>query len=95
MFLHYKMKLKWFSWCFFYFGGTYYIGKWKIKEEFCRHGRGLLVYSNGNSYLGQWVNNKEEGIGRFYYNRLEYVNINWKNGKMDGIGELINPMEVR
>jgi hypothetical protein len=73
----------------FDFGGTYYIGEWKIKEELCRHGRGLLVYSNGNSYLGQWVNDKEEGFGRFYYNRLEYVNINWKNGKMDGIGELI------
>ena len=72
----------------FDFGGTYYIGEWKIKEELCRHGRGLLVYSNGNSYLGQWMNDKEEGFGRFYYNRLEYININWKNGKMDGVGEL-------
>ena len=67
---------------------TYYIGEWKVKEELIRHGRGLLVFSNGTSYLGQFINNYQNGKARFYVNQFETIDINFKNGVMDGMGIL-------
>ena len=67
---------------------TYYIGEWKVKEELIKHGRGLLVFSNGTSYLGQFINNYQSGKGRFYVNQYETIDINYKNGVMDGMGIL-------
>ncbi len=72
----------------FDYGDTYYIGEWKVKEELMRHGRGLLVYPNGTSYLGQFINNCQEGKGKFFVNQLETIDINFKNGLMEGIGIL-------
>lgn len=72
----------------FDFGDSYYIGEWKIKEELTKHGRGLLVYSDGSSYLGQFVNDKMEGKGKLFCNTVESIDITWKDGKMDGLGVL-------
>ena len=72
----------------FNYGNSYYIGEWKVKEELNKHGRGLLVNSDGTSYLGQFRNDKQEGRGKLLFNKIEYIDINWKNGKMDGNGIL-------
>ena len=72
----------------FNYGKSYYIGEWKIKEELTKHGRGLLVNSDGTSYLGQFRNDVQDGRGKLLFNKVEYIDINWKNGKMDGSGIL-------
>ena len=72
----------------FNYGKSYYIGEWKIKEELTKHGRGLLVNSDGTSYLGQFRNDVQDGRGKLLFNKVEYIDINWKNGKMDGNGIL-------
>ena len=72
----------------FDYGDSYYIGEWKIKEDLMRHGRGLLVFSDGSSYLGQFINDKREGKGKLYKNNGEIIDITWKNNKMDGVGIL-------
>ena len=72
----------------FNYGKSYYIGEWKIKEELTKHGRGLLVNSDGTSYLGQFRNDVQNGRGKLLFNKVEYIDINWKNGRMDGSGIL-------
>jgi len=72
----------------FNYGKSYYIGEWKVKEELTKHGRGLLVNSDGTSYLGQFRNDVQDGRGKLLFNKVEYIDINWKNGKMDGSGIL-------
>ena len=72
----------------FNYGNSYYIGEWKVKEELNKHGRGLLVNSDGTSYLGQFRNDIQDGRGKLLFNKVEYIDINWKNGKMDGNGIL-------
>ena len=67
---------------------SYYIGEWNTKLELNKHGRGLLVNSDGTSYLGQFRNNFQDGRGKLLFNTVEYIDINWKKGKMDGIGYL-------
>ena len=64
----------------FNYGNSYYIGEWKIKEELNKHGRGLLVNSDGTSYLGQFRNDVQDGRGKLLFNKVEYIDINWKNG---------------
>ena len=73
----------------FHYSDSYYLGEWKIKEELNRHGRGLLVNSNGTSYyLGQFQNDYQEGRGKFFFNKVEYIDIDWVKGKMNGVGIL-------
>ena len=72
----------------FNYQNSYYIGEWKTKEELNKHGRGLLVNLDGTSYLGQFRNDLKDGRGKLLFNKVEYIDINWKKGKMDGIGIL-------
>ena len=72
----------------FNYKNSYYIGEWKTKEELNKHGRGLLVNLDGTSYLGQFKNDLQEGRGKLLFNKVEYIDINWKKGKMDGVGIL-------
>jgi hypothetical protein len=72
----------------FNYGNSYYIGEWKTKEELIKHGRGLLVNLDGTSYLGQFRNDLQDGRGKLLFNKVEYIDINWKEGKMDGVGIL-------
>ena len=72
----------------FNYGNSYYIGEWNTKEELNKHGRGLLVNLDGTSYLGQFKNDLQDGRGKLLFNKVEYIDINWKKGKMDGIGIL-------
>lgn len=68
------------------FGDSIYLGEWKVKEEFIRHGRGWFVWSDGSSYLGQFENDKFEGSGTFNFINGDKIQIYFKDGSMHGKG---------
>ena len=48
------------------------------------------IYKNGNSYFGQFLNNKPDGFGKLIdANGDKYIG-QWKNGKKSGFGKLIS-----
>ena len=40
----------------------------------------------GMKYVGEWKDDKEDGIGRLYENENEVFDGRWKNGKKEGQG---------
>jgi len=44
----------------------------------------LFVNSDGTSYLGQFRNDVQDGKGKLLFNKIEYIDITWKNGKRKG-----------
>jgi len=36
-------------------------------EAFEKHGQGKLTYANGDTYVGEWKNNKKDGKGTYLY----------------------------
>ena len=70
----------------FDYGDLYYLGEWKMKEDLTRHGRGLIVYADHSRFIGQFVNDKREGVGKFISSVGDVTEIKYKNDKMDGIG---------
>eukprot|EP01017_Pseudomicrothorax_dubius_P014139 TRINITY_DN1653_c0_g1_i2.p1 TRINITY_DN1653_c0_g1~~TRINITY_DN1653_c0_g1_i2.p1 ORF type:complete len:503 (+),score=78.13 TRINITY_DN1653_c0_g1_i2:44-1552(+) len=74
----------------FYDNGCIYQGD--VNEEGKRHGRGKMVYSDGNLiYEGEWRNDKREGIGSLYSNERGLIfSGNWHNDAYSGIGILYN-----
>ena len=55
-----------------------------------RSGRGKYTYPNGDTYDGDWVNNKKHGVGTYLYStsQVKYQGT-WEEGKMDGTGEQV------
>ena len=53
------------------------------------HGEGKALYSNGDTYQGQWVEGKKQGIGTYFYNyfRAQYHG-DWFNDEKNGFGIL-------
>ncbi len=64
-----------------------YFGEWKIKNSFIKHGRGMLMYSNGNKYVGQYQNDYQSGIGKMIFSKGNVIEITFKDDEMDGIGK--------
>ena len=48
-----------------------------------RHGRGLFIWEDGESYLGYWANYKREGKGTNTYANGNTYQGNYRNGKME------------
>ena len=63
----------------------FYHGEFK-KGTQKRHGRGLFVWDDGEFYLGYWVNDKREGIGKNRYKNGNIYEGSYKKGKKDGDG---------
>ena len=63
----------------------FYHGEFK-KGTQIRHGRGLFVWDDGEFYLGYWVNDKREGIGKNRYKNGNIYEGSYKKGKKDGDG---------
>ena len=62
-----------------------YFGEFK-KGTFKRHGKGLFIWKDGETYLGYWVNDKREGEGTNTYANGNTYQGYYKNGKKDGFG---------
>ena len=69
------------------------IEKELIEKKFDLESRNLLfrgeIYKNGNSYFGQFLNNKPDGFGQLIEaNGNKYIG-QWKNGEINGHGTYI------
>ena len=67
-----------------YDDGSYYSGMRDSKGK--RHGKGLMVFANGDRYDGDWNKGIIDGHGTYTYaNGLVYDG-SWKNGEIKGHG---------
>uniref|UniRef100_A0A0X3NWV3 Radial spoke head 1 homolog n=1 Tax=Schistocephalus solidus TaxID=70667 RepID=A0A0X3NWV3_SCHSO len=73
---------------FYYLDGSVYKGNWADDK---RNGIGTYYYINGDCYEGEWRNHLRHGQGKYTFaaTGLVYSGL-WKEGKMDGWGELIH-----
>ncbi|KAL7466265.1 hypothetical protein ACHAXS_006555 [Conticribra weissflogii] len=54
-----------------------------------RHGKGVMKYTNGCRYVGQFLHDKRHGFGKCWYpNGCIYVGY-WVDGKRDGLGKML------
>jgi hypothetical protein len=70
-----------------------YIGQW---ENNSMHGYGEFRWKDGKYYAGNYVEDRKEGFGIYYWTNPQRAYIGfWKNGKQDGVGKYINPKMSR
>lgn len=62
--------------CFFRRDGTY-------------HGQGIYQYCNGDSYEGEWKNNKKDGKGVYCYNNGDRYEGEYSEGRKNGHGKFV------
>ena len=67
--------------------GRRYEGYWKQNKKI----KGKLIYSNGDIYEGEFLNDKAHGYGIYTYIDGTKYEGNWKNDKKDGKGKEIYP----
>lgn len=60
-----------------------YEGYWKNSKK---NGLGILVYTNGNYYFGEFQDDNFQGYGTIYLKNGENYAGQWANGKMHGLG---------
>jgi len=59
----------------------------KINEnKLIAHGRGILIYKNGNKYLGIFENGKKSKLGIYYFKNGSKYKGYWENNKFNGYG---------
>ena len=63
-----------------------YFGEYRVDNNI-PHGRGILIYKNGDKYYGNFENGKKNKIGIYYFksNGAKYKG-EWENNKMSGYG---------
>lgn len=73
---------------FYYPDGSRYEGYW-VDDK--RNGYGSYYYINGDTYEGEWRDHVRHGKGTYHFaaSGCKYIGV-WRNGKMDGAGEVIN-----
>ena len=69
--------------------GTY-LGEWKSKNPFVKHGRGMFIFDDGSKYVGQIKEDFLEGFGKLYQITGEIIEIQFQEDEMHGIGYLTN-----
>jgi len=66
------------------FDGTYN-GEYIIKKDKqIRNGKGIMTYTNGDVYEGNWENNEKNGEGTMTYGKDGDVHKKYKNGVYEG-----------
>jgi len=65
------------------FMGTY---EGDLNAEGQRHGFGVLLCDNGNSYEGEWKKDKRDGLGIARYSSGDVYDGQWQKGKRQGHG---------
>lgn len=73
--------------------GTYvYPSGAKYKGQFRKgkiHGEGTLYFSNGNKYVGKWVDHYRQGKGRLVFTNGDSYNGQFHHSKFHGLGEMV------
>ena len=66
--------------------GNYYKGQFFNSQM---HGKGIIYYKNGNiKYVGEFANNRLEGMGKYIYENGDYYIGKFVNNKRHGEGKL-------
>lgn len=65
------------------FMGTY---EGDLNQDGQRHGFGVLICDNGNSYEGEWKRDKRDGLGIARYSSGDVYDGEWTKGKRQGHG---------
>jgi len=71
-----------------------YYGQW-YKENQEKHGFGILVWPDGSKYVGYWVHDKANIVGRLMHSDGDMYEGEWKNDMANGQGKLVNSMGVK
>lgn len=58
----------------------------RFQKENFREGFGTFVWANGNKYVGNWLKNKREGLGRMTYSNKDIFEGIFKDGRKHGNG---------
>jgi len=64
-----------------------YVGETLNNDGVTKHGNGHEIMANGNSYKGQYVNNKKHGFGRFEWSSGRYYEGNFIADERSGFGQ--------
>jgi len=67
------------------FMGTY---EGDLNKDGQRHGFGVLICDNGNSYEGEWKKDKRDGVGIARYSSGDVYDGEWLRGKRQGHGAM-------
>jgi len=54
------------------------------------HGVGIFQWKDGKQYIGEYKYDKKEGYGRYIWNKDQYFEGFWKDGKQYGNGLLVH-----
>ena len=65
-------------------GGKRYKGEWNLNGE--PHGFGVLFYTDGSKYEGEFRFGKQEGYGRILHHNGDVYYGKWTNDRADGYG---------
>uniref|UniRef100_A0A803LT01 Phosphatidylinositol 4-phosphate 5-kinase n=2 Tax=Chenopodium quinoa TaxID=63459 RepID=A0A803LT01_CHEQI len=68
--------------------GDYYVGQW---FEYCPHGHGKYLWTDGCIYVGEWFRGQAIGKGRFSWPSGAIYEGEFKSGYMDGKGTYTGP----
>lgn len=65
----------------------YELGKYvgELKDD-KRHGKGTMLYKNGDKYVGDYYNDVKEGKGIYYHSNGDRYEGDYLNGRLDGQG---------
>ena len=57
------------------------------------HGKGTYVCKDDSRYEGEYFENRKEGHGKFYFTSGNIYDGEWKAGKQDGMGVLMDKLQ--
>ena len=63
-----------------------FTGEWKDDKM---HGKGEIVYKNGEKYVGEWRDNQKYGQGTYYFKNNDIFEANYLNDKNELSGKMI------
>ncbi len=57
--------------------------------SFIFNGKGKIKWDSGSTYIGEFINNKREGLGTYKFQNGDIYTGEFKNNKRDGIGKMV------
>lgn len=69
-----------------YESGARYVGEFRKGKI---HGKGILYFSNGNKYVGDWVNHYRQGEGKMIFSNGDEYTGEFRHSKISGRGIMV------